>query len=68
MIKAENSNRSCYAKNGNLKSRWKTDKEAIENAKYINTKYPKDRTKLVAYKCPVCHHYHLTTKKKRIRK
>lgn len=54
---------SCISKSGKPKSRWDTDTEAIENAKYINTKYPSEDTKLVVYKCTHCYHYHLTTQK-----
>ena len=41
--------------------------EAIENAKYLNKKYANDNSKLVAYKCTHCSHYHLTTKFKKIK-
>lgn len=57
---------SFIAKSGKPKSRWETDKEAIENAKYLNKKYPKDNSKLVAYKCPNCHKYHLKTNYKNV--
>lgn len=68
MIKCkDNGVMTCVSKNGNAKSRWKTDTEAINNAKYLNEKYPSEQTKLVAYKCTNCHHYHLTTRPKRQR-
>jgi hypothetical protein len=53
---------SCLSASGKPKSRWDNDKEAIANAKYINETYPEDDSKLVPYKCPNCHNYHLTTK------
>lgn len=59
---------TCVAKSGKPKNRWKTDKEAIKNAKYINENKLQDEDyKLVAYKCTHCHHYHLTSKSKRKR-
>lgn len=63
MIKGKNYGEfSCLSSSGAPKSRWDTADEAIANAKYINKTYPEDDTKLVAYKCSHCHHYHLTTK------
>jgi len=68
MIKCNDNGRmTCVPRSGKPKSKWETSDEAIENAKYINNKYPKKDSKLVAYKCTHCHKYHLTTKKKRIR-
>lgn len=69
MVKGvDNGVMSCIAKSGKPKSRWDTDTEAIENAKYINeNKLQNEDYKLVAYKCPHCHHYHLTSKSKRKR-
>ena len=58
---------NCISKAGNLKSRWNTSDEVIAAAKYQNTKYPSEETKLVGYKCSHCHYYHLTTVKKRQR-
>ena len=52
---------SCISKNGNPKSRWKTADEAISNAKYMNKKNGYSDSKLVGYKCPCCHFYHLKT-------
>lgn len=52
---------SCIAKNGNAKSRWVTADETISNAKYLNNKNNYKDKKLVVYKCPHCHHYHLKT-------
>lgn len=52
---------SCISKNGNPKSRWKTAEEAISNAKYLNKKNNQTDRKLVGYKCPNCHFYHLKT-------
>lgn len=60
----DNGSLTCYSHDGKLKSRWNTDKEAIEAAKIINNKYPKPNTKLVAYKCSHCGYYHLTTRLK----
>lgn len=69
MIKCkDNGNLTCVSKSGKPKNRWKTDTEAIDKAKYLNTRYTKEDTKLVAYKCTNCHHYHLTTRPKRKRK
>lgn len=56
---------TCLSRDGKPKSRWATSEEAINNAKYINTKYPSDNKKLVAYKCTHCNYYHLTTKYKK---
>lgn len=53
---------SCISKNGTPKSRWDNQDEVIEKAKYLNKRYPKVDSKLVGYKCPNCHKYHLTTK------
>jgi hypothetical protein len=64
MIKCkDNGIYTCISKTGNPKSRWKTDKEVIDSAKYLNTKYPSTDTKLVGYKCSHCNFYHLTTVK-----
>lgn len=69
MIKCkDNGSMTCVSKAGRPKNRWKTSDEVIAKAKYLNEKYPKKDTKLVGYKCSHCHHYHLTTNKKRIRK
>ena len=69
MIKCkDNGKMTCVSKSGKPKSRWKTSDEVIKQAKYLNKKYPKKDTKLVGYKCSNCHHYHLTTTKKRVRK
>lgn len=68
MIKCKNIGAlTCVSKQGTPKSRWKTDKEVIEKAKFLNNKYPSTDTKLVGYKCGHCGFYHLTTvsKKKR---
>ena len=68
MIKSKNyGHLNCISKRGELKSRWKTSDEIIEAAKKANTKYPSEETKVVGYKCSHCHHYHLTTTKKRQR-
>ena len=62
MIKCkDNGALTCVSKQGTPKSRWETDKEVIEKAKFLNTKYPSSDTKLVGYKCSHCHFYHLTT-------
>lgn len=62
MIKCINNGKyTCISKEGKEKSRWGTDKEVIEKAKYLNVKYPVDTTKLVGYKCSNCGFYHLTT-------
>jgi hypothetical protein len=68
MIKCkDNGSLTCFSKSGKLKSRWDTQGEAIDQAKYLNKKFHKeDEFKLVAYKCTNCHKYHLTTTKKRI--
>jgi len=50
-----------------MTGRWSTSDEAIENAKYLNKKWANDNSKLVAYKCTHCNHYHLTTKFKKIK-
>ncbi len=64
MIKAiDNGKYSCISKNGNPKSRWDTSEEVIAKAKYLNEKNHEKNTKLVGYKCPNCHKYHLTTVK-----
>lgn len=58
------STRSCFTKDGKLKSRWPNNKEAIKAAKHLNQKFPNKDTKLVAYKCHECHYFHLTRKPK----
>lgn len=63
----DNGKDTCYSKSGEPKSRWSTDKEAIEKAKRLNEKFYDPDTKLVAYKCSHCHYYHLTRKKRRKR-
>lgn len=64
MIKCVNNGiYTCISKEGKPKSRWATDKEAIDKAKYLNTKFPQIGTKLVGYKCDNCGFYHLTTVK-----
>lgn len=52
---------TCIGGSGKPKRAWNTQNEAIENAKYMNAKYPKEGAKLVAYKCTHCGSYHLTT-------
>lgn len=69
MIKCkDNGIYTCISKQGKNKSRWDTDKEAIDYAKYLNEKYPLPDTKLVAYKCTHCHFFHLTSVKKNKKK
>lgn len=66
MIKCANiGSLSCFSRDGKLKSRWRTDKEAINAAKFLNEKYQSNDTKLVAYKCNHCGYFHLTTKVKK---
>jgi hypothetical protein len=68
MIKCvDNGLLTCISRDGKPKSRWLTSDEAIENAKYLNKKYDNPNSKLVAYKCTHCSHYHLTTKFKKIK-
>jgi hypothetical protein len=68
MIKCvDNGLLTCISRDGKPKSRWLTSDEAIKNAKYLNKKYANDNSKLVAYKCTHCNHYHLTTKFKKIK-
>ena len=68
MIKSKNFGIfNCMSKSGKPKSAWDTSDEIIEQAKYLNKKYPSDKTKLIGYKCSHCHKHHLTTTKKRIR-
>ena len=62
MIKCkDNGSYTCITRNGKPKSRWDTAALVIENAKYLNEKYPSKTTKLVGYKCSNCGYYHLTT-------
>ena len=58
---------TCLSRDGKPQSRWLTSDEAIENAKYLNKKWVNENSKLVAYKCTHCNHYHLTTKFKKIK-
>lgn len=58
---------TCIGRNGTPKKSFPSDKLAIQAAKTINEKNPKDDTKLVAYKCTNCNQYHLLTVKKKIK-
>ena len=55
MIKCkDNGPYTCISRNGKPKSRWDTAALVIENAKYLNEKYPSKTTKWVGYKCSNC--------------
>ena len=56
---------TCIGRNGKPKKAFASDKLAIQSAKTINEKDPKDGTKLVAYKCTNCNQYHLLTVNKK---
>lgn len=59
---------SCIGHNGKKKAWWDNAEDAISRAKEINFKNNCEDVKLVAYKCPHCKKYHLTTKFKTKRK
>ena len=68
MIKCvDNGLLTCFSRDGKPKSRWSSSDEAKEHAKYINKSNANDNSKLVAYKCTHCNHYHLTTKFKKVK-
>ena len=56
---------TCVSKSGKPKNRYNTDSEVIKEAKRVNKKYFSETTEVVGYKCTHCHHYHLTTVKKK---
>lgn len=62
-----NNSKACYSHSGKLKTAYNTSDEAINAAKYVNSKDKLSPNKLVAYKCMCCFKYHLTSKPKRIR-
>lgn len=70
MIKStDNGIYSCISKSGKEKNRYNSSDEVIAEAKRVNKKYHSDKpSKVVGYKCPHCHYYHLTTTRKRVRK
>lgn len=57
----KSSTNQCYKKIGEnitYKHKFKTDKEAISEAKRLNSK-PNATHKIVAYKCRICASYHV---------
>ncbi len=66
MIKCiDNGMWTCIRRDGTPKKSYTNQDSAINAAKLVNEKDPKENTKLVAYKCANCIGYHLTTKFKK---
>ena len=51
-------NIECISSTGKPKVYWESEGLAIENAKYLNIKYPKKDSQLSHYNCE---YFHLTT-------